>query len=269
MAPVAVLVHGALGRMGQQVLGALCQDPDTEPVAAVDLRAEQEFLTLPDGSGQIHLFSQLEPAISSITPQALVDFSTAAAVMPMARIAAKHHINLVIGTTGLSNAELDEMEQLCREYDIGAVVAANFSLGANVMVHLAKTAARFFDYAEVIEMHHEGKADAPSGTAIATARDMIAARGQPFSHKAAQKESLPGSRGAELEGVALHSLRMPGLLAHQEIVLGGPGETLRLRHDTISRECYMPGALLAVKRVPQIKGLVLGLDRLLGWTEER
>lgn len=263
MAPVGVLVHGALGRMGQQVLGAICQDPETEPVAAVDLRADREFLTLPDGSGQIPLYPQLEPALASITPDILVDFSTAAAVIPLARMAAERHINLVIGTTGLSSTEFNEIEQLCRQYDIGAVVAANFSLGATVMIQLAKAAARFFHYAEVIEMHHEGKADAPSGTAITTAREMVKARGRPFQHKAAQRESLPGSRGAELEGVALHSLRMPGLLAHQEVVLGGPGETLRIRHDTIGRECYLPGVLLAIKKVGQIKGLVLGLDNLL------
>lgn len=263
MAPIAVLVHGALGRMGQQVLSALCRDPELEPIAAVDLRAQREYLTLPDGSGNIPLSSQLEPVISSFRPDALVDFTVATAVLPMARTAARHRVNLVIGTTGLAPAELDEIEDLCHEYDIGAIVAPNFSLGAVVMAHLAKIAARFFDYAEVIEMHHEQKADAPSGTAIATAEKMVEARGKAFSYASPEKESLFGSRGAQFQGVALHSLRMPGLLAHQEVVFGGPGETLRIRHDTISRECYMPGVILAIKKVSKIKGLVLGLDKLL------
>jgi 4-hydroxy-tetrahydrodipicolinate reductase len=199
----------------------------------------------------------------SSKPDVLVDFSAAAAVIPMVRTAAKHHIDLVIGTTGLSAAELDEMEQLCREYDIGAIVAPNFSLGAVLMVQLAKVAAKFFDYAEVIEMHHERKTDAPSGTAVTTAKEMTEARGKAFSYRSPEKESLVGSRGAQYQGVALHSLRMPGLLAHQEVIFGGAGETLRIRHDTISRECYMPGVILAIKEVGQIKGLVFGLDRLL------
>jgi 4-hydroxy-tetrahydrodipicolinate reductase len=263
MTPIAVLVHGALGKMGQQVLSALCRDSAVEPIAAVDLGADQEHLRLPDGSGEIPLSSQLEPVIMSSKPDVLVDFSTAAAVIPMVRTAAKHHIDLVIGTTGLSAAELDEMEQLCREYDIGAIVAPNFSLGAVLMVQLAKVAAKFFDYAEVIEMHHERKTDAPSGTAITTAKEMTEARGKAFSYRSPEKESLVGSRGAQYQGVALHSLRMPGLLAHQEVIFGGAGETLRIRHDTISRECYMPGVILAIKEVGQIKGLVFGLDRLL------
>lgn len=263
MTPIAVLVHGALGKMGQQVLSALCRDPELEPIAAVDLRADQGYLSLPEGSGGIPLSSQLEPVIMSWKPDVLVDFSTAAAVITMARTAAKHHINLVIGTTGISATELDEMEQLCREYDIGAIVAPNFSLGAVLMVQLAKVAAKFFDHAEVIEMHHEQKADAPSGTAITTAREMTEARGKAFAYSLPEKESLAGSRGAQYQGVALHSLRMPGLLAHQEVVLGGVGETLRIRHDTISRECYMPGVILAIKEVGKIKGLVRGLDKLL------
>jgi 4-hydroxy-tetrahydrodipicolinate reductase len=263
MTPVAVLVHGALGKMGQHVLSALCRDPELEPVAAVDLRADRERLSLPDGSGDIPLSAQLEPVITSSKADVLVDFSTAAAVIPMARTAAKHHINLVVGTTGLSAAELDEMERLCREYDIGAIVAPNFSLGAVLMVQLAKVAAKFFDYAEVIEMHHEQKNDAPSGTAITTAKEMSEARGKAFSYSVPKKESLAGSRGAQYQGVALHSLRMPGLLAHQEVIFGGAGETLRIRHDTISRECYMPGVILAIKEVGKIKGLIFGLDKLL------
>jgi 4-hydroxy-tetrahydrodipicolinate reductase len=263
MPPIAVLVHGALGKMGRHVLSAVCRDPELEPIAAVDLGADQGYLSLPDGSGGIPLSSQLEPIIMSRKPDVLVDFSTAAAVIPMARTAAKHHINLVIGTTGLSAAELDEMEQLCREYDIGAIVASNFSLGAVLMVQLAKVAAKFFDHAEVIEMHHEQKADAPSGTAITTAKEMTEARGKAFAYSSPEKESIAGSRGAQYQGVALHSLRMPGLLAHQEVVLGGAGETLRIRHDTISRECYMPGVILAIKEVGEIKGLVRGLDKLL------
>ena len=171
---------------------------------------------------------------------------------------------MVIGTTGLSPADLSEIDSLCRANDIGAVVAANFSLGAILMIHLAKVAARFFDYAEIIELHHEQKVDAPSGTALSTAKEMVEARGQPFDWAHTQKETLSGSRGGDYQGVAIHSVRLPGLLAHQEVIFGGLGQTLKIRHDTISRESFMPGVVLAIKEVVKLKRLVFGLENLLG-----
>ena len=132
------------------------------------------------------------------------------------------------------------------------------------MMHLAKVAARYFDYAEIMEMHHEAKADAPSGTAIATAQMMAESRGTAFETAPILKETLPHARGSAVEGIPLHSLRLPGLLAHQEVILGSAGQTLRIRHDTLNRECYMPGVLIAVREVMERHDLVFGLDRLLG-----
>ncbi len=262
--PIRVLVHGALGRMGQEVLNAVCRDPALEPVGAVDAKADCNSLQLPDDSGEIPLSSNLQSLLESSVPKVMVDFTQHAATMPAVRIATKHHTSLVIGTTGLSEADLDEIDSLCQEHGVGAVVAPNFSLGAVLMIHLSKTAARFFDYAEIIEMHHEQKIDAPSGTAITTAKGMVEARGKSFTYPLTQKESLAGGRGAEFEGIALHSVRLPGLMAHQEVILGGPGETLRIRHDQISREAFMPGVILAIKEVVKSKGLTFGLDKLLG-----
>jgi len=131
------------------------------------------------------------------------------------------------------------------------------------MIHLAKIAAKYFDYAEIIELHHHLKADAPSGTALSTARAMVKARGSPFSYPTAQK-TPSGSRGEQVDGITLHSVRLPGLMAHQEILLGTSGQTLSIRHDTISRECYMPGVILAIREVVKRQGLVYGLDTLLG-----
>ena len=131
------------------------------------------------------------------------------------------------------------------------------------MIHLAKVAAKYLDYAEIIELHHHQKADAPSGTALSTARAMAAARGNPFSRPPEQGKTSD-SRGGQVEGISIHSVRLPGLLAHQEVLLGAPGQTLSIRHDTISRECYMPGVILAIKEVVKQKGLVYGLDTLLG-----
>jgi 4-hydroxy-tetrahydrodipicolinate reductase len=233
-------------------------------VGAVDLKADKERLLLHDGSGQIPFSSNLEQILARCHPDVMVDFTIASATMPAARLAARRGVNLVIGTTGLTAEDIEEVETLCRDSDIGAVVASNFSLGAVLMIHLAKLAARYFDYAEVIEKHHEGKADAPSGTALATARAMVEARGKPFRYPALEKESLAGTRGGQLEGVGIHSVRLPGFLAHQEVILGAVGQTLTIRHDSISRESFMPGVVMAIKEVVKVKGLVYGLETLLG-----
>ena len=262
--PIKVIVHGALGRVGREVLNALCGDPQLKPVGAVDKRASADHLVLPDQSGSIPLSANLQALLEQTHPEVLVDFSVAEAILPAVRIAVKQKVNLVIGTTGLSTENLAEIDRLAKANELGAIVAPNFALGAVVMIHLAKIAAKFFDYAEIIEMHHEQKLDAPSGTALSTARAMLEARGKPFCYSTPQKETLGGTRGGELEGVALHSVRLPGLMAHQEIILGTAGQTLTIRHDTISRECYMPGVILAINKVGELKGLTYGLDNLLG-----
>jgi len=169
----------------------------------------------------------------------------------------------VIGTTGLTADELGEIDQLATANQVGAVVAPNFAIGAVLMIHLAKVAAKYLDYAEIIELHHHLKADSPSGTALATAKAMAQAKGKPFS-RAPEPGKPSNSRGEQVEGVTIHSVRLPGLLAHQQVLLGGPGQTLSIRHDTISRECYIPGVIIAIKEVVKRKGLIYGLDTLLG-----
>jgi len=250
--------------MGREVMATLCRQPDMEPVGAVDLKASEEYLPLPDGSGLIPFSREVAPLLTRTRPQVVVDFSHADATMPLVQAAVQHGVNLVIGTTGIPQESLGEIDRLTREHGVGAIVAPNFSLGAVVLAYLARLASRYFDHADIIEMHHEHKADAPSGTALALARAMAAARGRPFDRVPTSKQVLPGTRGGEAEGVGLHSLRLPGLLAHHEVILGTVGQTLTLRHDTISRESYMPGVLRAIREVVNRKGLVFGLDALLG-----
>ena len=261
---IKVAVHGASGRMGQEVIKAVCQESAMKLVGAIDLRADKDFLTLPDGSGTVPFSVDLEHILATYQPDVLVDFTIAKAAMPAVRTATFQGVNLVIGTTGLTADELKEVEQLAQSHGVGAVVAPNFALGAVLMIHLAEIAAKYLDYAEIIELHHDKKVDAPSGTALTTAKAMAAARGKPFLQPTAQGEKQP-SRGQEAEGITLHSVRLPGLLAHQEVLLGGPGQTLSIRHDTISRECFMPGVILAIKEAVNRPGLTYGLDKLLGW----
>jgi 4-hydroxy-tetrahydrodipicolinate reductase len=264
MKRVRVAVHGATGRMGQEIINAVCQEPELQIVGAVDIKATQDYLTLPDGSGTVPFSPKLDYILTSCQPEVLVDFTTAQATMPAVRTAAGHSVNIVIGTTGLTADDIKEIESLAKANKIGAVVAPNFALGAVLMIHLAKLAAKYFDFAEIIELHHHLKADSPSGTALATAKAMAQARGKPFSTPQGKPSE---SRGEQIEGVAIHSVRLPGLLAHQEVLMGGAGQTLSIRHDTIGRQCYMPGVILAIKEVVKHKGLIYGLDRLLGLEE--
>jgi 4-hydroxy-tetrahydrodipicolinate reductase len=196
-------------------------------------------------------------------PDVVVDFTVADAGMSSARLALKNGANLVMGTTGLTDADLAEIDEIALKYNKGAVVAANFAIGAVILMHLAKIAAKYLDNAEIIELHHDKKLDAPSGTALATARGMLKARGKPFTFPKTEKETLKGTRGGEMEGIAIHSVRLPGLVASQEVIFGALGQTLSIRHDTISRESFMPGVILAVKEVVKRHGLVHGLDALL------
>ncbi len=263
MKPIRVVVQGALGRMGQTVVNALCREPETEVVGAVELQVAEDYLPLPDGSGTVPFSADLDYILTSCQPDVLVDFTVAQATMPAVRIATKHGVNLVIGTTGLTADDFNEIDRLAKAHKVGAVVAPNFALGAVLMIHLARVAAKYLDYAEIIELHHHLKADSPSGTALSTARAMAAARGKPF-YRPPEPGKTSNSRGGEVEGVTIHSVRLPGLLAHQEVLLGGPGQTLSIRHDTISRECFVPGIILAIKEVVKSQGLVYGLDTLLG-----
>ena len=214
------------------------------------------------------LYPDLETLIKKHHPDVVVDFTVAGAALSSARLTLENGSHLVMGTTGLKEAELKEIGELAERCKKGAVVAPNFALGAVVMMHLAGLASRYFGNAEIIELHHDRKADAPSGTALATADAMLKARGKPFQYPPTEKETLKGTRGGQKDGVAIHSVRLPGLVASQEVIFGAPGQTLTLRHDTFSRESYMPGVMLAIKEVVKLRGLVVGLNSLLKLGED-
>jgi 4-hydroxy-tetrahydrodipicolinate reductase len=263
MGQIKVVVYGASGRVGQEVVKAVCQEPETQLVGAVDLKVSEDYLTLPDGSGRVPFSASLESILKSCQPDVVVDFTVAKATMSAVRVAAERGINMVIGTTGFTADNINEMEQLAVAKKIGIMVAPNFALGAVLMMHLAKIAGKYLDHAEIIELHHDRKVDAPSGTAQTTARAMAEAKGKPFLPPAVPGEAAV-SRGQSVEGINIHSVRLPGLMSHQEVILGGDGQTLRIRHDQISREAFMPGVIMAIKEVVKRPGLIYGLDKLLG-----
>jgi 4-hydroxy-tetrahydrodipicolinate reductase len=194
----------------------------------------------------------------------MVDFTHPSVVYANTRAAIAYGVHPVIGTTGLSPAQLDDLQTFSDKASIGGAVIPNFSVGMVLLQQAAAAAARFYDHAELTELHHNRKADAPSGTCIKTAELMEELGKQFNASEVDEHESLAGSRGGERpSGLRLHSLRLPGLVAHQEVMFGSPGETYTLRHDTIDRAAYMPGVLLCIRKVRQLQALVYGLERLL------
>ncbi len=258
-------VVGAAGRMGATVCAALDAAVDLELVAAVDPAAAGSALP-PAGGRRGELVVAAEPeALAGAGAEVVVDFTVAAAVRANLAAYAVAGIHAVVGTTGLDG---DDLAVAARLYPpggpLGCVVAANFAVGAVLMMRFAELAAPWFDTAEIVELHHDGKADAPLGTAIATARRMAGASGK-WAPDPTRTETIPGARGAPgPAGIRLHSVRLRGLVAHQEVLLGAEGQTLSLRHDSLERSSFMPGVLLAVRQVRSRPGLTVGLDALLG-----
>ena len=218
-----------------------------------------------DYAGGFGRGGDIASALREKRPQVLVDFTHPEVGLEHGLAAAAAGVAPVIGTSGIAADGLDRLERACAERGLGGIVAPNFAIGAVLLMWLAEKAAPYFDSADVIEMHHAAKADAPSGTAVATARRMAAARGdRPFAYSKTEKIVVDGVRGGESEGVALHSLRIPGVLAEQEVILGLPGQLLSLAHRTYSRDSYVPGVLMAVHRVAAEPGFHRGLEPLLG-----
>ncbi len=261
--PIRVLVSGA-GKMGRVILDAVDADASVTPVGVVDKLAEPALLSLPSG-GAIPLLSDAAAACEETKPDVVIDFTNAAWTPVLADAAIARGVRLVIGTTGLPQSFVDDLAKRCAEKKLGGLIAANFTIGAVLMMHMAKLAARFFESAEIIELHHDQKVDAPSGTSITTARGMIEGRGgRPFSRNIPDTQPIEGTRAGAHDGITIHSVRLRGLFAHQEVLFGSPGETLSIRHDSTGREAYIPGILLAVREVMNREELVIGLDALMG-----
>lgn len=259
---IRVVVRGVLGRMGQEVLSTLVNEPDMLPVGGVDIFAKGREHGLPGGSGTI----PLSPSLTDVIGEAdvVVDFTNGESAVEAIDTVPATGKHLVIGTTGIPDDAVIRAEKLATENGVGIFIAPNFTVGVAVMMHLVREAARFFDYADLIESHHEAKIDAPSGTALAIARAAVEAKGGPFVAPAAEKELVAGTRGGDHEGVVIHSARMPGRVAHHEMVFGHIGQTLTIKHDSVNRESFMPGVMLAIREVRNRPGLTIGLDKLMG-----
>ena len=259
---IRVVMSGA-GNMGRQIMTAIEAADDLELIGALDGLSTEPSVEI--GDRAVPLSNSLD-SLAAWSPDVVVDFSNAEWTVKLIPAAVEVGIRPVIGTSGLPDEVIADAARRVNEANLGGVIAANFALGAVLMMHLANVAAPLFDSVEIIEQHHDGKVDAPSGTAVATAQSMRAARDSDFSRKEAERHNLDGydSRGADFGGASLHSVRLPGLVAHQVIVFGGNDETLTIRHDSMSRASFIPEILRAVRAAPALDHLVIGLDRLLG-----
>ena len=261
MAPIRVVINGATGKMGTETVNAVCREDDLALIGAACRRERGSTLALPGGK-EVPLSTNLEDLLQQTRPDVLVDFTNADACMVAASLAAPYSANLVFGASGLTDDHLKQLDALAHDKNVGIIVAPNFALGAVVLKRLAEQAAEFFEYVDIVESHHEAKIDSPSGFSLALAKS-IGDRKQ-FTRNYTEKENLPGTRGGEYNGVTIHSIRMPGRSAHHEVILGAPGQTVSLRHDTLGRDCYMPGVLRCIREVVKKPGLVVGLENVLG-----
>ena len=261
---IRVLVSGAGGKMGGEVVRAVAAADGMEVVAAVD-PSVAGCLIPTDGGQHVECCSGLADAIAAAKPDVVVDFTHPGVVEANVRTAMAAGVDCVLGTTGLSEEKLAEIASTAPE-GTTLFFAPNFAVGAVLMMQFSEQAARFMPHVEVIEFHHDKKADAPSGTAIRTARLIAAARREVPAVPGRETElaGMEGARGVLVEDVSVHSVRLPGLVAHQEVLFGGQGQTLTIRHDSIDRTCFMPGVVLAVREVGARSGLVVGLEKLMG-----
>ena len=273
---IPVLVSGALGKMGSEVVNSVLNSTDCELVGAIDINKKNngenisQLLNLK--SSEVFVSNDLEGSLCSISQEyrnqnikpVLVDFTHPDSVFDNTRSAIAYGISPIIGTTGLSPSQINDLSIFAQKAEVGCAIIPNFSVGMVLLQQAASVAAKFYDNIELIEMHHNQKADSPSGTCIKTA-EMIEEYPKKYNEGLVKEsESLKGVRGGVRDsGLNIHSIRLPGLLAHQVVIMGSPGETYTIKHDTIDRKAYMPGVLQAIRKIGNFKSLVYGLERLI------
>ncbi|MBW4573699.1 MAG: 4-hydroxy-tetrahydrodipicolinate reductase [Aphanothece sp. CMT-3BRIN-NPC111] len=270
--PIPVVVNGATGKMGREVIKAVAQAEDMTLIGAIDRNREHLGKDIGEvvGCGPLEvpvlddLQSMLVMAAQEKQLGVMVDFTHPKSVYDNVRSAIAYGIRPVIGTTGLSPEQIQDLAEFADKASTGCLIIPNFSIGMVLLQQAAIQASQYFDHVEIIELHHNQKADAPSGTALQTAQ-LLAEIGKTYNPAAVEEtEKLPGARGSLADdGIRIHSVRLPGLIAHQEVIFGATGQVYTLRHDTTDRSCYMPGVLLAIRKALQLKSLVYGLEKIL------
>lgn len=269
---IPVVVCGALGKMGREVVKAVAEAGDLTLVGAVERDPAYEGQDIGEAIGyealEVPVTTDLQAALLMASqekqPAVMVDFTHPNAVYDNIRAAIAYGVRAVVGTTGLSTEQIAELAEFCEKASMGCLIIPNFSIGMVLLQRAAAAASQYFDHVEIIELHHNQKADAPSGTAIQTAQ-LLEEFGKLYNPAQVQEtEKMAGARGCLTpDGIRIHSVRLPGMIAHQEVIFGAPGQIYTLRHDTMDRACYMPGVVLSIRKVLGLKSLLYGLDKIL------
>ncbi|MEA5418782.1 4-hydroxy-tetrahydrodipicolinate reductase [Spirulina sp. CCNP1310] len=271
-ASIPVVINGAAGKMGREVVKAVAAAEGMHLVGAVDrspeLIGQDVGVVAGCGELEIPILSDLQSVLVLATQEpvqgVMVDFTHPKGVYENVRSAIAYGVRPVVGTTGLTPEQISDLAAFAEKASTGAIIAPNFSIGVILLQQAAMQAAKYFDHVEIIELHHNQKADAPSGTAIKTAEMLAEIKNQYNPAQVKETEQLPGARGScTAENIRMHSVRLPGLLAHQEVLFGSPGQIYTLRHDTSDRASFMPGVVLAIRKVTELKTLVYGLENIL------
>lgn len=263
---IRVAIGGPRGKMGQEAVHTVMNNENMELVAVLDHKEIGEILSeSPEfpASYDMPVFLDLETLISRMKPDVFVDLTTPHQVFEHTKICLLHEVRPVIGTTGFTDEQLQQCTELAKNNEIGCIVAPNFAIGAVLMMKFASMAAAYFPDVEIIEMHHDQKLDAPSGTAYKTAQMIAEVRPTHNQGHPDEVETIPGARGASYDGIPIHSVRLPGLVAHQQVLFGGEGQLFTLRHDSFNRQSFMSGVTFSINQVMDLKELVYGLENIL------
>ena len=265
MTRIRVAVAGAGGRMGREVVKMVLEEEAFELVAAIDRSAGAVDAASLVGKSNCGVIVQedLGQALQEMKPDVVVDFTTPQSVVNNTRIAIENGVRPVVGTTGFTPEEIEELQAICKEKQLGGLIAPNFSIGAILMMRFAQQAAKYFPDLEIIEYHGDQKLDAPSGTAVKTAELVSQVRAEHRQGNPNEEEKIEGSRGGYYNGFRIHSVRLPGVFAQQEVIFGAYGQSLKIRHDSYERAGYMPGVNVAVKKVMELNELIYGFEHLM------
>ena len=264
---INVIIEGPRGKMGRAAVQMVQETERFQLVAVLDRKNGGKRLSDLEGfSGEksdVPIYEDHEECFKTVKADVLIDLTTPEVGRIHTLAALSHGIRPVVGTTGFSDEDLEDLRTMTREKGIGCIIAPNFAIGAILMMKFAQNAAKYFSDVEILEMHHDQKLDAPSGTAIKTAQLISEERTAKKQGHPKEKETIEGARGADFEGMRIHSIRLPGLIAHQEVIFGGEGQTLTLRHDSYDRKSFMSGVRVSVDTVMNLDHLVYGLENIL------
>jgi 4-hydroxy-tetrahydrodipicolinate reductase len=266
MSMIKIIIAGPRGRMGSEAVKLVTNTNQFELVAVLDHKFDGMMLSDIEGfqwTSNVPVYTDIVKCLESVVADVLIDLTTPEVGMYHAKTALEFKVRPVVGTTGFTKENLAELQRICEEKNLGCIIAPNFAIGAVLMMKFSQMAAKYFSDVEIIEMHHDQKLDAPSGTAVKTAEMISVVREAKRQGHPNEKETLAGARGAEYDGMHIHSVRLPGLVAHQQVLFGSDGQTLTIRHDSYNRSSFMSGVKVAVETVMNHPKFVYGLENIL------